>query len=109
MSCSEPSIEQLRQLRAAQEAGPEDQIQVVGIGDGEGSREVAKLAKREQFPFPLVADPERSIAHRYGITSWPSTIQVGGDGAVEAADVGLFPGLSPCDRVRRPPAKGLAD
>ena len=108
-SCSEPSIEQLRQLRAAQEAGREGQIQIVGIGDGEKPGDVAELAEREQFPFPLVADPERSIAHRYGISSWPSTIQVGGDGAVEAVDVGLLPGVSPCDRVRRPPAKVPGD
>jgi peroxiredoxin len=107
-SCSEPSIEQLRQLRAALETGREDQVHVVGIGDGENSEQVAKLAEREQFPFPLVADPERSIAHRYGVSSWPSTIQVGGDGRVVAVDVGLLPGLSPCDRVRHPPASAAS-
>jgi peroxiredoxin len=97
-SCSEPSVEQLRQLREALESGQPEQTYVLGIGDGESPQQVAELAKREQLPFPLVPDPERVIARRYGISSWPATVQVGSDGRVQAADLGLLPGLSPCDR-----------
>jgi peroxiredoxin len=97
-SCSEPSVEQLRQLREALESGRKDEAYVLGIGDGESPQQVAELAKREQLPFPLIADPERSIGRRYGISSWPATVQVGPDGRVEAADLGLVPGVSPCDQ-----------
>lgn len=100
-SCSEPSIEQLRQLRAALDVGREDQPAVLGIGDGEGPQEVAELEKREQLPFPLVADPERSIARRYGVHAWPTVVQIGADGVVAAAGHGLFPGLSPCEQLTR--------
>jgi peroxiredoxin len=97
-SCSEPSIEQLRQLREAVESGGADRPHVLGIGDGESPHHVSELAKREQLPFPLIPDPEREIARRYGISTWPTTVQIDPDGRVAAADLGLVPGLSPCDR-----------
>jgi peroxiredoxin len=103
-SCSEPSVEQLRQLHEALKSGREDQPYVLGIGDGESHAQVAELAKREQLPFPLIADPERSIARRYGVSSWPATVQVGPEGRIDAADLGLHPGLSPCDRLAVQPA-----
>lgn len=102
-SCSEPSVEQLRQLREALESGGEDQPYVLGIGDGESPQQVTELAKREQLPFPLVPDPDRLIARRYGVSSWPAMVQVGPKGRVEAADLGLHPGVSPCERTAWPP------
>jgi peroxiredoxin len=102
-SCSEPSVEQLRQLREALESGA-DQPYVLGIGDGESPQQVAELAKRERLPFPLVPDPERVIARRYGVASWPTTVQLGPDGRVAATDLGLVPGRSPCDL---PPIVGV--
>ncbi len=102
-SCSEPSIEQLRQLREALESEGEDRPYVLGIGDGEGPQQVAEVAKQEQLPFRLVPDPERSIARRYGISSWPATVQVGPEGRVVAADLGLVPGLNPCAQTSWPP------
>jgi peroxiredoxin len=97
-SCSEPSIEQLRQLREALESGRSDQPYVLGIGDGESSDQVTELAKREQLPFPLIPDPERLVARAYAVSSWPATVEVDREGRIVAADLGLHPGLSPCDR-----------
>jgi peroxiredoxin len=102
-SCSEPSIEQLRELRQALESSGEDRPYIFGVGDGEGPRQVAELAKQEQLPFPLIADPERSIARRFGISSWPATVQVGPQRRVVAADLGLVPGLNPCAQTNWPP------
>jgi peroxiredoxin len=102
-SCSEASIEQLRQLREALKSGRQDQPSVLGIGDGETREQVEELAKREQLPFQLIADPERLIARRFGVSCWPATVQVGADGTVVAADLGLFPGVSPCGPRVRPP------
>lgn len=104
-SCSEPSIEQLRQLRLALESASDDRVQVLGIGDGESPQQVAEISEREQLPFPLVPDPDRSIARRYGISSWPATVQVGVAGRVSATDLGLVPGLNPCSPSRPPVAK----
>jgi peroxiredoxin len=95
---SEPSIEQLRQLSKALEAEEEGRPYVIGIGDGESEQQVRALAGREQFPFPLVPDPERLISRRFGISCWPATVQIGSDGRFVAVDLGLVPGLSPCDR-----------
>jgi peroxiredoxin len=103
ISCSEPSVEQLRQLREALESRGKDAPYVLGIGDGESPQEVTELARRERLPFPLMADPERSIARRYGISCWPATVQVGPDGRVEATDLGLVPGISPCERTAGDP------
>src|SRR5204863_1763319 len=102
-SCSQPSIEQLRQLRSALDSAGDDRPSVFGIGDGETPDHVAELAENEQFPFPLLPDPERSIARRFGISSWPATVQAGPDGRVVAADIGLVPGLNPCAQAQGPP------
>jgi peroxiredoxin len=108
-SCSEPSIKQLRELREALKSDGEDRPYVLGIGDGESPQQVAELAKQEQLPFPLVPDPERSIARRYGISSWPATVQVSPQGTVVAADLGLVPGLNPCAHTSWPPVVGDAE
>jgi peroxiredoxin len=95
----------LRELRLALESASEDRVQILGIGDGETAQQVAEVAKSEQLPFPLVPDPERSIARRYGISSWPATVQVGPAGRVVATDLGLVPGLNPCLQDWPPVAK----
>lgn len=95
-SSSEASIEQLRQLRDALDSEDGERPSVLGIGDGESPRQVAELAEREKLPFPLVPDPEREIARRYGVSCWPTTVQVGVGGKIEALGLGLFPGLSLC-------------
>jgi len=102
-SCSGPSLEQLRQLRVALETGPHGQASVLGVGDGESAQQVAEVAQREQLPFPLVPDPERQIAHRYGVSCWPTTVQVGPEGRIDATDLGLVRGSSPCDELNWPP------
>jgi peroxiredoxin len=105
-SSSEASIEQLRQLREALESRePGDRPYVVGIGDGEDERSVSEFAKLEQLPFPVLADPQRTIARRYGVSAWPTTVQVGPGGRVLATDLGLVAGINPCD-VRLPVAIG---
>jgi peroxiredoxin len=98
-SCSEPSVEQLRQLREALESCGKDAPHVLGIGDGESPQQVAEVASREQLSFPLIADPERQIARRYGVSCWPATVQVRADGTVDATEFGLVRGVSPCERT----------
>jgi hypothetical protein len=71
---------------------------VFAIGDGESPKQVTELANREQLPFPLIPDPARLIARRYGVYCWPATVQVGPDGRVEAADLGLVPGVNRCEQ-----------
>jgi peroxiredoxin len=102
-SCSPESIEQLRELRSAVDSSEREGLAAFGIGDGEDPRRVSELAKREQLPFPLIADPDRSIARRYGVSSWPTTVEVGPDGAVHAVDLGLVRGISPCSETAWPP------
>jgi peroxiredoxin len=104
-SCSEPSIKQLRELREAISSAGEPLPTVLGIGDGEGASQVAEVAKRERLPFALIPDPERSIANRYGISSWPATVQVNPQGMIVATDLGLVPGISPCVQISRPVEK----
>ena len=102
-SSSEPSVDQLRELSRALEAGAEPRPYVVGIGDGETPERVAEVAKRERLSFPLVADAERVVGRRYGVSCWPAVVQVGPEGRVEATDLGLVRGLDPCAEIVREP------
>jgi peroxiredoxin len=90
-SASQPSVEQLRELKAAHESSGERGPVVLGVGDGETGEAAAKVAKEEALPFPVIPDPERAISRRYGVGCWPTTVWIGPNMRVEAVNFGLTP------------------
>jgi peroxiredoxin len=88
-SWSEPSLEQLRQLRAAYESSARDGVIVLAVGDGEPAERAEEVARRERLPFPVIADPNRGISQRFGVGVWPSTVWIAPDMRVDAVHLGL--------------------
>ena len=72
-------------------------IQIVAIY-GQGINAVRSFAEREQLPFPVLVDGDRSVIRRYGVyvrinlESWnmarPSTVLVDREGVVRFVFIG---------------------
>lgn len=89
---SSPSLAVLRRLQRLQQRLDRKQTTVVAIID-EAEPDSLELLRREQdLSFTLVADTRGRIARRYGISAWPTTIQVEADGTIARINVGADPG-----------------
>ena len=88
-SWSQPSIEQLRELAGAYRASEGRRPIVLAVGDGETADSAARIQKLEQLPFPVIPDPDRRIAARYGVSCWPTTVWISKRMRVEAVTFGL--------------------
>lgn len=86
-SRSEPSMRHVRDLARLATSPQEGQALVIAIGDGESADGVRALAG-DRLPFPVIPDPDRAIARRYGISSWPTTIVIGGDQRIHGIELG---------------------
>jgi peroxiredoxin len=87
-SRSEPSVRYVRGLgRALREPKGEVPL-VLAVGDGEDTEGLEAMAGGERFPFPVMADPNRTIARRYGIGSWPVTVVIGRDQRIAGVHLG---------------------
>jgi hypothetical protein len=99
---SDPSLEELR--RAGTESGSRGAADgapmVLLVNDGEDPELARRKLKELGLGFPMVPDPDRAIARRYGIVAWPTVVQVDREGRVAEIRLGLeppakFPPLAP--------------
>jgi hypothetical protein len=90
---SDPSLEELRRVRA--ESGSRgaagDAPMVLLVNDGEDPELAQRKLKELGLGFPMVPDPDRAIARRYGIVAWPTVVQVDREGRVAEIRLGLEP------------------
>jgi hypothetical protein len=85
---SSSSQAQLRELaRQMSEAG-EDAPHMVVIVDGANAREVEALKNELGIDFAAIPDVSGTIADRFGIRTWPTTVTVDRNGTVSDVEVG---------------------
>ncbi len=73
-----------------QRAQPEEaEGTVIAVGDGEGPERVAELVEEREFPFLVLADPDRLVSRAFGVWCWPATVWIRTDGRIEAIDLEL--------------------
>ncbi|AJY76905.1 TlpA family protein disulfide reductase [Paenibacillus beijingensis] len=78
--CKPCSLE-MPELISLAEAQPDLAVLAVNLTHTETSLDdVADFARRFNMPFPVLIDESGSIAARYGITSYPTTLVVSADG-----------------------------
>jgi peroxiredoxin len=89
------SIDAVRELQSRAEYEGASPL-VLAINDGDAPESAAKIAADNRWTAILVSDPERTIAQEYGITVWPTIIDVDALGVVRGV------------RYRRPtPTRGV--
>lgn len=67
-----------------------DDLAVVGVQVGEDEVTASDYARRMGLHFPLVADPQSALAHRYGASGIPTHVFVRPDGTVGRVVVGAL-------------------
>jgi peroxiredoxin len=96
-------LERLQTLQKKQPKGGGTSI--VAFHGGNDEEAVAALRKRHRLTFPLVQDRNQSIARRYGITCWPTTIAINPDGSVGRMQLGAVQNARPAKRPKKSAAK----
>jgi len=79
-------------VRFSSETGPKNiQVWSVNMTSTESSRQaVREFARSNNMEFPVLVDPEGSIAHAYGVTALPTTFIIAADGTILAKQVGAM-------------------
>lgn len=66
-----------------------ESVPVITVASLSGSeQEVAAFATEHGATFPILNDPSGALAKRYGVSAFPSTFIVDGDGNIRHAEVG---------------------
>ena len=105
-SWSDPCIRELERLQTLQKKQPKGGgTSIVAFHGGNDEEAVAALRKRHRLTFPLVQDRNQSIARRYGITCWPTTIAINPDGSVGRMQLGAVQNARPAKRPKKSAAK----
>ena len=91
-SWSMPCINELVRLGTMHDRAGEQGPAILAIGDGEDTRSIEQVARAHHLRLPLVADPNREIARRYGINCWPAIVSVRHDGLIDRIHYGAVHG-----------------
>ena len=85
---SSASLEELRRRVAA--GGRAVGERTILVNDGEDPEVAARFLKQQGLKFAHTAtDPQRRLARRYGISCWPTVVQLDAEGRVAAARFGV--------------------
>jgi peroxiredoxin len=99
-SWSAPSLRELERLQALH--GQDRALLIFGINGGEDRTVLDEVRRRHGLTLPLVPDPDRALAGRYGVRCWPTTVSINQEGFVDHIQIGL------ADEPRRDRPAGLA-
>ncbi len=90
-SWSAPCLTELRRLQGVRDHAGQDGPLVFAIDDGEDVQSVARVRQELGLTLPLIPDPDRTIAQRYRVTCWPTTVAVNEAGRVDWVHFGMTP------------------
>jgi cytochrome c biogenesis protein CcmG, thiol:disulfide interchange protein DsbE len=85
-----PCAEEFPLLREANERYSPDGLVVIGIIYQDRSMAASQFMQRHDAAWIGAADPEGSVAERYGVLGPPETFLIGRDGRIEARALGQF-------------------
>ena len=100
-SVSQPSIDAIKDAEAAAGASKGPASLILAINDGEPEGVARKVAAANGLTSIIVPDPKREISAAYGVTMWPTIVNVDATGAVSGARFGRGP-----VRTSGPPSAG---
>jgi peroxiredoxin len=81
-SWSEPCLRELDRLELLHRRA-RGELCIVAVNDGEEPERVQEARRARGLTYLLVADPERAIARRYGVSCWPTSVTIDARGRVE--------------------------
>lgn len=75
-------VEEIPQLKALQESPGADKAVFFGINAGENERKAKRFVEKNQFPYKVLIDRDKSIARKYGVPGIPVTVIIAKDGTI---------------------------
>ncbi len=87
---SEPSLRELGRLEKLFRAA-KDGLLVVAVNDGEDVEAAEAIFAKQKLTMPMVSDPRRRIAGRYGVGYWPTTVHLDARRKVRRIHYGVKP------------------
>lgn len=88
-SLKNPFVEtDLQNLQEAHERFAEQDFVVVAVNVEDKREEVVELAERLQIGFPILLDPDGTIADRYQVTGFPTGFLLDQSGIVDSSSIG---------------------
>jgi peroxiredoxin len=88
-SWSTPSIRELRRLQHLQQHGDATAPVILAVNGGEECSVLTEVRCQHNLTFPLIHDPEQSIASLYGVQCWPTTVFINQEGIVSRIQFGI--------------------
>jgi thiol-disulfide isomerase/thioredoxin len=86
-----PCIKSLPGLIQAMSAFPADQVELVGINQGEPPEQVKRFLDTRGWSLSVAMDASQSVARQYGVDGIPHTVIVGPDGKIAWVKTGYSP------------------
>jgi peroxiredoxin len=88
-SCSMPCIVELCRFRHVHQEGGQQGPVILAIADGEDDKRIDEIRREHALSYPLIPDPHRQIARRYGINCWPTIVSIREDGVLDLIHCGV--------------------
>lgn len=86
-SWSTPCLRELHRLQQLQQKGDETPV-ILAVNGGEERSVLTEVRGQHKLTFPLIHDPDQSIAMLYGILCWPTTVSINEEGIVDRIQFG---------------------
>jgi peroxiredoxin len=85
-----PCQKEIPELHAFAEKHQKDSVKIFCVSiDKEGVDIVAPFVKEKNYTLPVLLDPYKATAQRYGVKSLPSLFVIGPDGAIRYSSTGF--------------------
>jgi peroxiredoxin len=86
-----PCIKALPGLIEAMSAFPSDQVQLIGVNQGEAKDQVKRFLETRGWKLEVALDTEQSVGQQYGVDGIPHTVIIGPDGKIAWVKTGYSP------------------
>lgn len=83
-----PCKKELSELISFYEKRSNEPLLVIGIDGGESREKVERFVSRYGITFPVGIDGNGEVQESYGVRSFPTTVLIGSDGAVQMFHIG---------------------
>jgi peroxiredoxin len=91
-SSAKASIQAVRDLQSAKGRDKEPPPMLLAVSDGEDPETARAVAAESGFTATVVTDPKREISSAYGVTAWPTIVNVSPSGVVSGIRYGYSSG-----------------
>jgi peroxiredoxin len=88
-SWARPCLRELKGLQRLWDQSKESATLIFGVNGGEERDVLDRVRQENNLKFPLIHDPDQTIATIFGVQCWPTTVFINREGIVERVQFGI--------------------